>query len=282
VDRCDLALGDSEFNRQELDALGFPVTGVLPVVPDFSHLALPANDLIARQFDDAWTNIIFVGRVIPNKRIENLITFFAAYKTRFNPRSRLLLVGSSGGFERYLTMLQDLVSRLRLPDVHFTGHVSNEELAAYYDVADIFLCASEHEGFCVPLMEAFHRRIPVVAWARSAVPATMDGAGVLYDRADPEEVAALIDLVVSDLALQDRILAGQDAALARLQARDFGGTLLRFVAQVAEMPQRPRPAVAFDFWPQFEATERLEYLRVMRPALYKALPAASRASGITE
>ncbi len=282
VDRCDLALGDSEFNRQELEALGFPLTGVLPVVPDFSHLDLPANDLMARQFDDAWTNIIFVGRVIPNKRIENLIKCFAAYKTRINPRSRLLLVGSSGGFERYLTMLQDLVSRLRLTDVHFAGHVSNEELAAYYDVADVFLCASEHEGFCVPLMEAFHRRIPVVAWARSAVPATMDGAGVLYDRADPEEVAALIDLVVSDVALQERILAGQDAALARLQARDFGGTLLRFVDQVLETPQRPRPAVAFDFWPQFESTERLEYLRVMRPALYKALPAASRASGITE
>jgi glycosyltransferase involved in cell wall biosynthesis len=282
VDRCDLALGDSEFNRQELEALGFPVTGVLPVVPDFSHLDLPANDLMARQFDDAWTNIIFVGRVIPNKRIENLITFFAAYKTRINPRSRLLLVGSSGGFERYLTMLQDLVSRLRLTDVHFTGHVSNEELAAYYDVADVFLCASEHEGFCVPLMEAFHRRIPVVAWARSAVPATMDGAGVLYERADPEEVAALIDLVVSDVALQERILAGQDAALARLQARDFGGTLLRFVDQVLATPQRPRPAVSFDFWPQFESTERLEYLRVMRPALYKALPAAARASGITE
>ncbi|MDO8834927.1 MAG: glycosyltransferase family 4 protein [Vicinamibacterales bacterium] len=282
VDRCDLALGDSEFNRQELEALGFPVTGVLPVVPDFSHLDLPANDLIAGQFDDAWTNIIFVGRVIPNKRIENLITFFGAYKARYNPRSRLLLVGSSGGFERYLTMLQDLVSRLRLPDVHFTGHVSNEELAAYYDVADVFLCASEHEGFCVPLMEAFHRRIPVVAWARSAVPATMDGAGVLYERADPEEVAALLDLVVSDVSLQDRILAGQDAALDRLQARDFGGTLLRFVEQVSATPQRARPAVAFDFWPQFESTERLEYLRVMRPALYKALPAASRASGITE
>jgi glycosyltransferase involved in cell wall biosynthesis len=282
VDRCDLALGDSEFNRQELEGLGFPVTGVLPVVPDFSHLDLPANDLIAAQFDDAWTNIVFVGRMIPNKRIENLIRFYAAYKTRFNPRSRLLLVGSSGGFERYLTMLQDLVGRLRVPDVHFTGHVSNEELSAYYDVADVFLCASEHEGFCVPLMEAFHRRIPVVAWARSAVPATMDGAGVLYDRADPEEVAALLDLVVSDVALQERILAGQDAALGRLLAKDFGGTLLRFIEQASAAAQRPRPAVSVDFWPQFESTERLEYLRIMRPSLYKALPAASRASGLTE
>lgn len=281
VPRCDLALGDSEFNRLELEALGFPVTGVLPVVPDFSHLDLPANDLVAREFDDGWTNVVFVGRVIPNKRIENLIRFFAAYKTRFNPRSRLLVVGSSGGFERYLTMLHDLVARLRVPDVHFTGHVSNEELTAYYDVADVFLCASEHEGFCVPLVEAFYKRIPVLAWARTAVPATMDGAGILYERADPEEVAALIDLVASDAGLQERIVASQDAALDRLRAKDFGGTLLRFVEQVAASPARPRPTVTVDFWQQFESTERLEYLRVMRPSLYKALPAAARASGMT-
>lgn len=281
VSRCDLALGDSEFNRLELAALGFPSTGVLPVVPDFSRLDGPPNGLVADAFDDEWTNIVFVGRVIPNKRVENLIRFFAAYKTRFNARSRLLIVGSSGGFERYLVLLHDLVARLRLPDVHFAGQISNEELIAYYDVADVFLCASEHEGFCVPLTEAFYKRIPVLAWARTAVPATMDGAGILYDSADPEDVAALIDLVVSDVALQERILAGQDAALQRLRARDFGGTLLRFIDQVQQSPHRPAPPVTFDFWQQYDTTERLEYLRVMRPSLYKALPAAARASGLT-
>jgi glycosyltransferase involved in cell wall biosynthesis len=281
VARCDLALGDSEFNRLELANAGFPTTGVLPVVPDFSRLDGAANGLVADTFDDAWTNVVFVGRVIPNKRIENLIRFFAAYKTRFNPRSRLLIVGSSGGFERYLVMLHELVARLRLPDVVFTGHISNEELVAYYNVADVFLCASEHEGFCVPLMEAFYKRIPVLAWARTAVPATMDGAGILFDSADPEDVAALIDLVVSDVSLQERILTGQDAALRRLQAQDFGGTLLRFVEQVRQSPRLPRPPVTFDFWQQYEATDRLEYLRVMRPSLYKALPAAARASGLS-
>jgi len=108
----------------------------------------------------------------------------------------------------------------------------------------------------------------------------MDGAGILYERDDPEEVAALIDLVVSDAALQEHVVATQDAALARLQAKDFGGTLLRFVDQVASTPSRPRPPVTVDFWQQFDSTERLEYLRVMRPSLYKALPTASRASGI--
>jgi len=281
VGRCDLALGDSEFNRRELEDAGFPATGVLPVVPGFAHLDGPANDLMAREFDDAWTNVLFVGRVIPNKRIENVIRAFAAYKSRYNHRSRLLIVGSYGGFERYLTMLQHLVARLGVADVHFTGHVSNEELTAFYDVADVFLCASEHEGFCVPLVEAFYKRIPVLALARTAVPATMDGAGVLYGDPDPAGVATLIDAVAGDAALQERILAGQDAALDRLRRQDFGGTLLRHVDRVLAAPRRPPHRVAWDFWQQFDTIERLEAQRLFRPSLYKALPTAARASGIT-
>jgi glycosyltransferase involved in cell wall biosynthesis len=280
VNRCDLALGDSEVNRLELAELGFPATGVLPVVPGFSHLDVTPNDLVARQFDDGWTNVLFVGRIIPNKRIENLIRFFAAYKSRYNPRARLLIVGSYGGFERYLMMLHQLAARLGVPDVHFTGHVSNEELTAYYDVADVFLCASEHEGFCVPIVEAFYKRIPVLALARTAVPATMDGAGVLYEQPEPADVATLLDIVVGDAALQERILSGQDAALGRLAARDFGGTLLRFVDQVQASPRRPDHRVAWDFWQQFDTIERLEQQRLFRPSLYKALATSARASGI--
>jgi glycosyltransferase involved in cell wall biosynthesis len=180
IARCDLALGDSEYNRQELETLGFADTGVLPVVPDFTHLDVSPDRTLAGGFDDGWTNVMFVGRVIPNKKFEDVIRAFHVYRTRHNPRSRLLLVGSYSGFERYLSMLHALVARLGTPDVHFLGHVSNEELSALYDVADLFLCASEHEGFCVPLVEAFYKRVPVLAYASTAVPATMDGAGVLY------------------------------------------------------------------------------------------------------
>src|SRR4051812_5532942 len=124
VSRSDLALGDSEYNRLELDALGFARTGVLPVVPGFSHLEVEPNRIIAADFDDGWTNIMFVGRVIPNKKFETIIRAFHVYRTRHNPRARLLLVGSYSGFERYLSMLQDLVARLGTPDVHFLGHIS--------------------------------------------------------------------------------------------------------------------------------------------------------------
>jgi len=276
VARCELALGDSEYNREELAALGFPQTGVLPVVPDFAHLDLPPNTMTAEKFDDGWTNVMFVGRVIPNKKFEDVIRAFHVYRTRHNPRSRLLLVGSHGGFEKYLAMLHALIARLGTPDVHFLGHVSNEELTALYDVADLFLCASEHEGFCVPLIESFHKQVPVLAYAATAVPATMDGGGVLYYTKDPFEVGRLMNAILDDPAIEDAIVASQDAALARLQRKDFAGTLLRFVDQIRAMPPRPAPEVPYDFWPMFDQAERLEELRQFRPAVYRALPTIAR------
>ncbi len=273
VDRCDLALGDSEFNRQDLQALGFARTDVLPVVPDFSHLEMTPHWLVARDFDDDWTNIIFVGRVIANKKIEDLIRFFHAYHTFFNPRSRLLIVGAQSGFELYAASLNQLIATLGARHVHFTGHVSDEELVAFYDVADLFLCASEHEGFCVPLVEAFYKQVPVLAYAATAVPATMDGAGVLFENKDPMHVAALMDAVLSNAPLQDAIVDGQLAAVARLREKDFAGTLLRFVDRVLSQPRAPEPHVAYDFWHQFDQAQQLEELRLYRPGIYKALPA---------
>lgn len=272
ANRVELGLGDSEFNRQELEALGFASTAVLPVVPDFSHLGGAPNYMQAGAFDDDWVNILFVGRMIPNKRIEDVIRAFHAYKRWINPRSRLLLVGSHGGFERYLAMLHDFMARIGAADVHLLGHVSNEELAAYYEIADVFLCASEHEGFCVPLMEAFHMGVPVLAYAATAVPATMDGGGILYHRKDPMEIAGLIDAVVSNARLRDEVLSRQDAALERLLAKDFAGLLGRFVEQALHAPRRSRPPVAFDFWDQVRQAEWLEEIREYRPAAFQALP----------
>lgn len=270
--RVSLALGDSEYNRQELEAAGFPETAVLPVVPSFTHLDLTPNRMVAQAFDDAWTNILFVGRVIPNKGIDDLVRFFHAYKTRFNSRSRLLIVGSMGGFEAYYAMVRGLIAKLGTPDVYFTGHIANEELTAFYDIGDLFLCASEHEGFCVPLIEAFYKRVPVLAYASSAVPGTMDGGGVLYDNKDAGRVAALMDAIISDAGIQEGILEAQDGALDRLMKKDFGGMLLGYVERVLALPPGEAPPVRFDFWQQFEQVTRLDEIRQYRPSAYRALP----------
>jgi glycosyltransferase involved in cell wall biosynthesis len=136
----------------------------------------------------------------------------------------------------------------------------------------LYLCASEHEGFCVPLIEAFYKEIPVLAYAATAIPATMDGAGVLYEDKQPSHVAALIDGILSNPDLQDEIVDGQLAAVDRLQAKDFDGTLLQFVRQILASPRNGSARVAFDFWHQFDASEELEEIRMYRPGAFKALP----------
>jgi glycosyltransferase involved in cell wall biosynthesis len=229
---------------------------------------------VANSFDDAWTNILFVGRVIPNKKIDDLIRFFHAYHTMFNRRSRLLIVGAHSGFERYLASLHQLRAALDLDHVHFLGHVSDEELVAFYEIGDLFLCASEHEGFCVPLVESFYMGIPVLAHAATAVPSTMDGAGVLYDDKTPAHVALLMDTIISDHALQEAIVTAQLAAVDRLVSKDFGATLLGLVDRMLRAPRAPKPRVAFDFWQQFDAAQELEELRLYRPAVFNALPEA--------
>ncbi len=160
--------------------------------------------------------------------------------------------------------------------VHFIGHVSDEELVAFYEIADLFLCASEHEGFCVPIVEAFYKQVPVLSYAATAVPSTMDGAGVLYDKLDPMHVASLMDAILANAALQEQIIEGQLAAVGRLRAKDFDGTLLRFIDQIEAAPRAPRPHVTWDFWGQFDAAQELEELRLTRPAIYKALPQLTR------
>ena len=278
VPRVDLALGDSEFNRKDLESYGFEPTAVLPVVPDFSHLDLEPDTALAGQFDDEWVNILFVGRFVPNKKPEDLVRFFHAYKRVFNPRARLILAGSYAGFDGYLSQVQSLIARLGATDVHILGQVSDAELTALYDIADVFLCASEHEGFCVPLLEAFHKEVPVIAYAATAVPETMDGAGVLYDEKDPALVASLINAVVTDSNLRDAILDGQDASLSRHKTRDFDRILLGHLDRMLAGPRKPQPDLAWDFWRQFEEAERLEELRQYRPAAYRGLPPAPEAS----
>ena len=162
--------------------------------------------------------------------------------------------------------------------MHFLGHVSNEELTALYDVADLFLCASEHEGFCVPIIEAFYKRVPVLAFAATAVPATMDGGGVLYDTKDPAEIARMMDAVLGDRGARGGggRVAGRGARAAR------GEGLRRHAAALcrAGPPASATPGArgGLRFLAQFDQFERLEELRQYRPALlYAALPGAAAA-----
>lgn len=223
--RTELALGDSEFNRRELEQAGYERTGVLPIVLDLASYDRPAAPVVDRMFRDGRRNLLFVGRVIPNKRIDDLIRVFAVYQRYLEPRSRLLLVGEHKGFERYYDRLRQLVAELRVEEVVFTGHVDDDELLAYYRLADLFLCLSEHEGFCVPLVEAMHFGVPVVAYDASAVAETLRGGGVLLRDKSPALVAELVDRVINDAALRAGVLRSQARAMDAIRATDYEAVL---------------------------------------------------------
>ena len=182
TEKVDLALGDSEYNRRELEAVGYSQTGVLPLLLDFGKFDQEGDPLVRKIFSQGRWTLLFVGRIIPNKKFEDVIKVFYFYKKYFNPDSRLILAGDYRGMERYYAALMNLIDELDLQDVHFTGHVSFPELLAYFELADVYMSMSAHEGFGVPLLEAFYKKIPVVAYAAGAVEETMNGGGILLRR----------------------------------------------------------------------------------------------------
>jgi glycosyltransferase involved in cell wall biosynthesis len=202
--------GDSGFNSQELAERGWRRLGVLPIVFDSARYAARPDRKTLQRYQGG-TNLLFVGRLVPNKCFEDLILIFYYFKRYVRPEARLLLVGSTSKMAPYLDYLQSLIARLDLSDVVFAGHVSTAELVAYYRCASVFVSMSEHEGFGVPLLESMHFEVPVVAYQAAAVPETLGGCGFQVTAKDHRAVAELIGLLLEDEALRRRIVARQRA-----------------------------------------------------------------------
>jgi glycosyltransferase involved in cell wall biosynthesis len=228
-----LALGDSEFNRLELERLGFQQTGVLPIAIDFGRYEQPHNPFLRRRFTDARTNLLFVGRIAPNKRHDQLLRVLAYFRKNISPAVRLLAVGKHPRREtdrgvtveaHYLDALIRLYSDLGIEpsDVVFTDGVSHDELLACYRSAHVFVSMSEHEGFGVPLVEAMLMEVPIVAWAGTAVGETLGRSGLQFETQDIAEFAEAAALVARPGPAREAVLSGQ-----RQRVQDFatGATL---------------------------------------------------------
>jgi glycosyltransferase involved in cell wall biosynthesis len=212
--RVDLALGDSEFNRQELETLGFLRTGVLPIAVDIERITgAPPRPALERILADGLINILFVGRIVPNKKIEDHIRLAELYKRNVDSYYRFIFVGRHDGVPGYYAQIRALIAEFdMLPErFWFTGPVPDDDLAAFYRWADAYVSLSEHEGFCVPLVEAMAADVPVVAYAAGAVPETLGGAGLLFEPKDLELAAELLGAVVYDREVRTRVLQGQRA-----------------------------------------------------------------------
>jgi glycosyltransferase involved in cell wall biosynthesis len=231
----DLSLADSSFNAGELEEAGFRNVKVMPIILNTDYLNCPPDRSIINRYRDGMKNILFVGRIVPNKRFEDLITACHAYRLFLNREVRLLLVGSYIDLERYLALLRNMVRELKLDNVIFTGHIRLEQLTAYYRAADLFLCMSEHEGFCIPLLEAMHFGVPILAYGAAAVPETLGGSGVLVREKDFPRVAELMELLLNDAPLREGIIRRQ-----RERLKDFAPAYLEKKLKGYLAPWLPR------------------------------------------
>jgi L-malate glycosyltransferase len=207
----DLALGDSEFNRQELEAAGFRRTGVLPIYLDFARYREAANPVLLRFLREGPKNVLFVGRVSPNKKHDDLIRLASYWKRFISADVRLLLVGKLPRRREYFDALQAYLYEHGFTpwEVLFLGHVAHDELLSCYRAADVFVSMSEHEGFGVPLVEAMLMDVPVVAYRCTAVGHTLGGAGLQFDEKEIAPMAeAAWELAQAGPARQS-VLAGQ-------------------------------------------------------------------------
>jgi glycosyltransferase involved in cell wall biosynthesis len=226
VGQTDIALGDSEYNRQELEGMGFTNTGVFPIAIDTARITAaprrPALEEVLRT--DGFLNFLFVGRIAPNKKVEDHIKLAEHYKRYVNESYRFIFVGRTDGVPRYFNTILALVEKYRMPPGRFlfTGPVPDEDLATYYRMASVYISLSEHEGFCVPLLEAMAADVPVLAYASTAVPDTLGGAGVQFAPKDLEYAAELLGELAYNDTLRAQVIAGQRARLS-----DFGDARIR-------------------------------------------------------
>ena len=228
---CDLGLADSEFNRLELEALGVARTGVLPICIDFARYREAESLVLSRALADGRANLLFVGRMAPNKRPEDLIRLVSYWKRFVSRDVRLVLVGKPPRSRSYFDALQALAYEEGVaPDeVLFLGHVPHDELLACYRAARVFVSMSEHEGFGVPLVESMLMRVPVLAYAAAAVPHTLGGAGVQFGEKRLAEVAETAHALATDEALRTAVLAGQDRRLRDFAPERVLGALRSYV-----------------------------------------------------
>ena len=200
---CDLYLSDSRYNMSELVASGANEK-INAVVPPFHHVdrlnSVQPDPKVLETYGDGKTNVLMVGRLVPNKSHAELIEAFANYYYHYNNNSRLLIVGKhDGAFRGYYNYLLEMARRLKLERaVVFTQAVTDSALKAYYLTAHVFLITSKHEGFCVPLVEAMAMKIPIVAYSSSAIPDTAGDGALIWPERDPRLAAESIHAIISD------------------------------------------------------------------------------------
>jgi len=203
---AEFGIADSEYNRKELEEAGLANTAVVPPLVDWEDFDRPPDQDVARRLADERTAILTVGQILPHKAVHDVVAAFARYRES-DRTAHLYLVGPTAMSAGYLDRVRGDIRKLGLDGaVTLTGSVTVEQLVAYYRGATAFLTLSEHEGFCVPLLEAMRSDLPVVANAAAAIPETLGDGGILLEEKTPDAVAAQLERVVRDQALRKELI----------------------------------------------------------------------------
>lgn len=228
-----VSIADSAYNAEELEALHFNNVRVSPLMVNPEDYDTPYNEMYYRLLRDGRKNIVFVGRMTPNKKVEDLIKVLYLYKKYISPCIRLVVTGNIRAMPNYFHAIREMASRFNLStgDLFFTGHIPFEELLSVYRAGDVFLSMSEHEGFCLPLIESSHFRLPVVAFDAGAVAETLDGSGILLNEKNFEHVAALMERVLYDEPLRKTLKKLQAERIEKYKNESDPGKLFALLEE---------------------------------------------------
>jgi glycosyltransferase involved in cell wall biosynthesis len=231
--KVDYCITVSEYNKQQLLSLGYtcPIS-VVPKLIQFQDYNQTPNQNIWSALQDKLKTIIFVGRVAPNKKLEDVIKCFAYYQGHYETDSRLILVGSYPKDSAYHTHLLQIIEEECAKNVTITGHVPFWDILAYYCRADLFLCMSEHEGFCVPLVEAMYFGIPIIAYDSTAVGETLGGSGILVKEKNALLVAEKMHEVLSDPEKRRQLVEAERNRLSDFSTEHVSEQLLEIFKKI--------------------------------------------------
>jgi L-malate glycosyltransferase len=224
----------SNFSLEDLRKAGLTKTAVLPLKINVDQYKISADPLTMKSFNGSERKILVVGRIVPNKKVEE-----AVHVAAMVPKSRLIVAGSTRDSSSYYHSIRRLAQKLKVK-ADFVGHISQQELNALYKTSDLLLVMSEHEGFCVPILEAFYFGLPVIAFAAGAIPETSNGGALLFDDKKPELLAALITKVLDDSDLKKQLKAAGHDALQRHLEFPIENELMKIIAEVSQMPSLHR------------------------------------------
>ena len=235
----ELGLAVSHFNESELQAAGYRRTVVAPLLVDLASLNEPADGRLLRRLKESpGTRWLFVGRIAPNKCQHDVVAAFAIYRRLFDPKATLTLVGSPSSY-RYLRAVHRLAADIGVSEsVDFVSNLGARQLVANYGAADVFTCLSEHEGFCVPLLESMALGLPVVAYDAGAVTETLAGSGVILESKDPLEVAVRVHGLLVDGDLRSRNV---EAGRVRAKELSLESTAPRFLQEISDWLGESKP-----------------------------------------